>query len=135
MGTERQRQSYSIANRFASSGLDEVLSALVSIFLFGIEELATQLEEPFTILPMQAFCDKIYNWCMEIASFKAGDNGMTINPVRKEHTVAFLGEVDDFVDEYTTPTTTTVIDGAPYSTTTTTSNGSKRQALARFLKG
>jgi hypothetical protein len=47
--------------------------------LFGIEELATQLEEPFTILPMQAFCDKIYNWCKEIVSFKPGeDNGMPI---------------------------------------------------------
>ena len=34
-------------------------TAVLSIFLFGIEELATQLEEPFTILPMQAFCDKI----------------------------------------------------------------------------
>ena len=42
------------------------VTALLSIFLFGIEELATQLEEPFTILPMQAFCDKIYNWCTEI---------------------------------------------------------------------
>jgi predicted membrane chloride channel (bestrophin family) len=26
---------------------------MISIFMFGIEELATQLEEPFTILPMQ----------------------------------------------------------------------------------
>jgi len=51
---------------------------LLSIFLFGIEELATQLEEPFTILPMQGFCDKIYNWCMEIVSFKPGDNGMPV---------------------------------------------------------
>jgi putative membrane protein len=51
----------------------------LSIFLFGIEELATQLEEPFTILPMQAFCDKIYNWCTEIVSFEPGDNGMPVN--------------------------------------------------------
>ena len=43
-------------------------TAVLSVFLFGIEELATQLEEPFTILPMQAFCDKIYNWCTEIMS-------------------------------------------------------------------
>mmetsp|Transcript_37708 Transcript_37708/g.78253 ORF Transcript_37708/g.78253 Transcript_37708/m.78253 type:complete len:442 (+) Transcript_37708:65-1390(+) len=43
---------------------------LLTVLLFGIEELATQLEEPFTILPMQAFCDKIYNWVMEIASFQ-----------------------------------------------------------------
>ena len=29
------------------------VTAVLSVFLFGIEELATQLEEPFTILPMQ----------------------------------------------------------------------------------
>ena len=51
--------------------------AMLSLFLFGIEELATQMEEPFTILPMQAFCDKIFNWCTEICSFKDGDNGIT----------------------------------------------------------
>jgi len=50
----------------------------VSVFLFGLEELATQLEEPFTILPMQGFCDKIYNWIFEIASFVPGDNGMPV---------------------------------------------------------
>jgi len=54
------------------------VTAFLSVFLFGIEELATQLEEPFTILPMQAFCDKIYNWCMEIVSFEPGDNEMPI---------------------------------------------------------
>jgi putative membrane protein len=51
-------------------------TALLSLFLFGIEELATQMEEPFTILPMQAFCDKIGNWCNEIVSWKDGDNGV-----------------------------------------------------------
>ena len=51
---------------------------MLSIFLFGIEELATQLEEPFTILPMQGFCDKIYNWCNEIVTFEPGDNGMPV---------------------------------------------------------
>ena len=54
------------------------ITSCLSIFLFGIEELATQLEEPFTILPMQAFCDKIYNWCTEIVSFAPGDNGIPI---------------------------------------------------------
>ena len=44
-------------------------TSVISLFLFGIEELATQMEEPFTILPMQAFCDKIGNWCNEIISF------------------------------------------------------------------
>ena len=60
-------------------------TAVLSVFLFGIEELATQLEEPFTILPMQAFCDKIYNWCMEIMSWSRGDNGSMHKPVRPEH--------------------------------------------------
>jgi len=54
------------------------VTTVLSIFLFGIEELATQLEEPFTILPMQAFCDKIYNWCNEIVTFTPGDNGMPV---------------------------------------------------------
>lgn len=54
------------------------ITAALSIFLFGIEELATQLEEPFTILPMQGFCDKIYNWITEIATFVPGDNGMPV---------------------------------------------------------
>ena len=34
-------------------------NALISGFLFGIEELAVTLEEPFSILPMQRFCDNI----------------------------------------------------------------------------
>ena len=58
---------------------------VLSFFLFGIEELATQLEEPFTILPMQAFCDKIYNWCMEIMSWSPGDNGRAPKPVLPQH--------------------------------------------------
>jgi len=44
-------------------------TAVISVCLFGIEELATQLEEPFTILPMQGFCDKIGMWCDEIVSW------------------------------------------------------------------
>ena len=61
--------------------------AVLSTFMFGIEELANQLEEPFTILPMQAFCDKIYNWCMEIVSWEAGDNGMP-EPLEQPKTVS-----------------------------------------------
>jgi len=66
-------------------------TAAISVFLFGIEELATQLEEPFTILPMQAFCDKIYNWCTEIVSWEAGDNGMAVNGAKPENTKASFG--------------------------------------------
>merc|ERR1712176_1706158 len=54
------------------------MGALLSLFLLGIDELAVQMEEPFTILPMQAFCDKIGNWCNEIVSWTPGDNGMVI---------------------------------------------------------
>lgn len=67
-------------------------TAVISTFLFGIEELATQLEEPFTILPMQVFCDRIYNWCKEIVSFEPGDNGMTINEELPKHS-AMLPEL------------------------------------------
>lgn len=58
---------------------------VVSIMLFGIEEIGTQLEEPFTVLPMQSFCDKIYNWCMEIVSWAPGDNGRPLKPIKSEH--------------------------------------------------
>jgi putative membrane protein len=47
-------------------------SAMLVLFMFGIEALAVQLEEPFSILPMQRFCDGILaagtglqDWSME----------------------------------------------------------------------
>ena len=58
---------------------------IISTALFGIEELATQMEEPFTILPMQAFCDKIGNWCNEIVSWEDGDNGLTTTATYQGH--------------------------------------------------
>jgi predicted membrane chloride channel (bestrophin family) len=67
-------------------------TAILSVFLFGIEELATQLEEPFSILPMQIFCDRIYNWCIEIMTWSPGDNGMRVKPVKPEHAF-FVGAV------------------------------------------
>ena len=65
----------------------------LSTFLFGIEELSNQMEEPFTILPMQAFCDKIYNWCTEIASWRPGDNGMRVNAPTIEHETVSIADV------------------------------------------
>ena len=65
-------------------------TAAISVFLFGIEELATQLEEPFTILPQQSFCDKIYNWCMEIVSWEPGDNGQPIPQPGMDQTTVYL---------------------------------------------
>jgi predicted membrane chloride channel (bestrophin family) len=67
-------------------------TAILSVFLFGIEELATQLEEPFSILPMQIFCDKIFNWCIEIITWSPGDNGMRVKPVKPEHAF-FVGAI------------------------------------------
>jgi putative membrane protein len=47
-------------------------AAILALFMFGIEELSVQLEEPFSILPMQYFCDDILqastglrDWSME----------------------------------------------------------------------
>jgi predicted membrane chloride channel (bestrophin family) len=68
-------------------------TAGISIFLFGIEELATQKEEPFTILPMQSFCNEIYNRCMEIVSWQPGDNGMVVHAPLPEHTSTGLSNV------------------------------------------
>lgn len=48
------------------------ISAIVAIFLFGIEELAFQLEEPFSIMPLQELCNdikqgtkNITQWCVD----------------------------------------------------------------------
>ncbi len=49
--------------------------AFISMCLLGIEELATQLEEPFTILPMQVFCDTVRSDCDEIVSWAVGGGG------------------------------------------------------------
>ena len=65
-------------------------TVFVSVFLFGIEELATQMDEPFTILPMQAFCDKIGNWCKEIVSWKPGDSDMPIYAPNKSDMSVYL---------------------------------------------
>ena len=58
---------------FANSWNHSVMiptTAFISVCLYGIEELATQLEEPFTILPMQGFCDKIGANCDEIIGWR-----------------------------------------------------------------
>lgn len=34
-------------------------STIIAFFLFGVDELSMQLEEPFSILPMQVFCDEV----------------------------------------------------------------------------
>ena len=42
-------------------------SSILAFFLFGVDELSMQLEEPFSILPMQHFCDQIYNSTLTLA--------------------------------------------------------------------
>eukprot|EP00529_Nitzschia_sp_RCC80_P002097 CAMPEP_0113497370 /NCGR_PEP_ID=MMETSP0014_2-20120614/30599_1 /TAXON_ID=2857 /ORGANISM="Nitzschia sp." /LENGTH=556 /DNA_ID=CAMNT_0000391315 /DNA_START=131 /DNA_END=1801 /DNA_ORIENTATION=+ /assembly_acc=CAM_ASM_000159 len=64
--------------------------SVISLLLFGTEELAVQMEEPFTILPMQAFCDKIGNWCNEIVGWEDGDNGQRTRPSFQGHSTVFL---------------------------------------------
>eukprot|EP00591_Stephanopyxis_turris_P011993 CAMPEP_0195517032 /NCGR_PEP_ID=MMETSP0794_2-20130614/9520_1 /TAXON_ID=515487 /ORGANISM="Stephanopyxis turris, Strain CCMP 815" /LENGTH=300 /DNA_ID=CAMNT_0040645763 /DNA_START=429 /DNA_END=1331 /DNA_ORIENTATION=+ len=87
---------FSLYDAFASSWNHIAMipaTAVISLFMFGIEDQGTQLEEPFTILPMQTFCDKIYNWCMEIVSWSPGDNGKPMRPVKPEHSL-FLDAAD-----------------------------------------
>lgn len=58
---------------------------VVAIFFFGIEELALALEEPFSILPMKAFCDRVKDscsvlmqWCFESADREAAEQTSAI---------------------------------------------------------
>ena len=41
-------------------------TTLVAIFFFGIEELAVQLEEPFSILPLSKLCDSVWDGGVEL---------------------------------------------------------------------
>ena len=41
-------------------------TTLVAIFFFGIEELAVQLEEPFSILPLLKLCDGVWDGGVEL---------------------------------------------------------------------
>ena len=47
----------------------QLATAVLSIFLFGIEELAIQLEEPFSILPLLGYTDTIGTNVVEIISW------------------------------------------------------------------
>ncbi|CAJ1964457.1 unnamed protein product [Cylindrotheca closterium] len=79
----------SFANTWNHIGLIPATAA-ISVFLLGIDELATQMEEPFTILPMQGFCDKIGKWCNEIVSWEDGDNGLTTRAPSDRHSSVHL---------------------------------------------
>jgi putative membrane protein len=58
-------------------------SAMLALFMFGIEELAVQLEEPFSILPMQRFCDGILQAATGLRDWSANNKG-TIGS-KKQH--------------------------------------------------
>jgi putative membrane protein len=58
-------------------------SAMLALFMFGIEELAVQLEEPFSILPMQRFCDGILQAGTGLRDWAANNKG-TIGS-KKQH--------------------------------------------------
>ena len=74
---------------------------VISMFMFGIDEIAMQCEEPFSILPQQGYCNEIYNNCMEIAKYDYDENDATVvptaandetivhNPSRRNVNVAF----------------------------------------------
>ena len=101
--------------------------AFISLFLFGIEELATQMEEPFTILPMQGFCDKIYNWCTEIVSWSPGDNGQPINRPNKMHTTVWdEGVTPEMMMSSAQPAATTDANGAQWEWESTGPGGIRR---------
>jgi predicted membrane chloride channel (bestrophin family) len=119
-------------------------TAALALFLFGIDELATQMEEPFTILPMQGFCDKIYNWCMDIVSWEPGDNGMYLNTPLPQHTIGVVGGAVAAAASVKEPTHRTPVPAAaavrdefnePVSDNTNGANGeTKRSGLRSFLK-
>jgi ion channel-forming bestrophin family protein len=53
-------------------------TAVIAIFLLGIEELAVSLEEPFSILPLQTYCNdmqqsmhRVLDWCFASADQEA----------------------------------------------------------------
>ena len=53
---------------------------VISMFMFGIDEIAMQCEEPFSILPQQEYCNEIYNNCIEIANYDYHDNDTVVAP-------------------------------------------------------
>ena len=100
------------------------VTVVISVMLFGIEEIGTQLEEPFTVLPMQTFCDKIYNWCMEIQTWVPGDNGRPRKAVLPQHMYFLPG----MVTTESMPTTTTTNTAPPPPVADTLMNGQQHAA-------
>jgi putative membrane protein len=62
-------------------------SAMLAFFMFGIEELAVQLEEPFSILPMQRFCDGILAAGTGLRDWSVENKGITIGSKKQRSSV------------------------------------------------
>ena len=45
----------------------------IGCFLLGIEELASQIEEPFSILPIERYCDEIERTMREVEQMEVDD--------------------------------------------------------------
>ena len=56
----------------ATNGNTIFCFAFLSIFLFGIEELAVQLEEPFSILPLDRLCSGLLETADDALVWGAG---------------------------------------------------------------
>jgi len=63
------------------------VSFLIAVFFLGIEELGIQIEEPFSVLPMEVMCDGIEGSCKEML---ANDIAMSA-PLAPATTTAFSG--------------------------------------------
>jgi putative membrane protein len=103
-------------------------TSFISLFLFGIEELATQLEEPFTILPMQGFCDKIGANCDEIVSWK---------PLSEEEFMAKGGDELELPEDKMTNVNMSLFNGSSDASTddkVVVTKGRKRKFLKKLLK-
>ncbi|KAL7449520.1 hypothetical protein ACHAWC_001580 [Mediolabrus comicus] len=108
-------------------------TSFISLFLFGIEELATQLEEPFTILPMQGFCDKIGANCDEIVSW-AG-----LDMIEKQEVFVAKGEEGlELPEDKMTKMNISLLSGSSSDAGTddkvVVTKGSKRKFLKKLLR-
>jgi hypothetical protein len=94
--------------------------------MFGIDEIAMQCEEPFSILPQQEFCNEIYNNCIDIANYDYYENDSIVAPdtnvdvilqhttrnsknVHMDMTSETIGQLPEIKDDDTIPTDVSVL--------------------------
>jgi hypothetical protein len=83
---------------------------------------------------MQAFCDKIYNWCVEIVSWAPGDNGRPMKALRPEHAY-FTDEGSAPVQAHSMPPSAYVPPPGPVVSGPPQPNGSMEDFLRRQGQG